>query len=81
MTFEEKYKQLIESICDGEDENILSYETYDNTWRVQAINHKCVALGETEGVIDVEAHTLGELLVRLEDAITQYNSKVSGGAS
>ncbi|AUR85980.1 hypothetical protein NVP1081O_245 [Vibrio phage 1.081.O._10N.286.52.C2] len=73
MNFEKRYAELINSI-DGDDENILSFETFDNSWRVEAVNGTVCPLGEVSGAINVSAPTLDELLVKLEAAIREYNS-------
>jgi len=76
--FEDKYKELIGRIV-GDDENVLDFDTFNNTWRVRAVNESsCVCIGEVDGVIEVEAKTLDELLIKFEEAIDKYNSsKVS----
>jgi hypothetical protein len=71
INFEEKYKALIQRLCSvGNDENTLRYDTYDNTWEIQAVNnYSCVALGEVKGKIVVTGLTLGEVMLAFEGAI------------
>lgn len=76
MKFEDKYKELVESI-NGDNENVLSYEPYGGTWEIQANNESCVRIGETEGNIIVTADNLNDLLIEFENAITEFNKKVT----
>ena len=74
MKFEDKYKELIESI-NGDDENVLSYDTHDGMWEVQANNGTCVRIGEVEGNIIATADNLDDLLIELQQHITEFNLK------
>lgn len=77
MTFEEHYKKLVDMI-EGDDENVLSYNTFDSLWEVQAHNESCVRIGEIEGKIIVTANSLDELLVKFEAAILDHNKQYLG---
>ena len=70
INFEEKYKALIERLESlGDDQNILKYDTYDNTWEVQAVSKSFVCLGETQGKIVVTGNSLAEVVLAFEVAI------------
>lgn len=79
MSFENKYKQIVNSII-GDNENKLSYhEGYkDEQWSISAINNTMCSLGEVEGEIEVSGSTLEEVILAFKKAVDEHNAKMEG---
>lgn len=72
MEFEQKFKDLINTI-DGNKENILLYDSFSDSWCVEAINRSPCPLGEVNGQIEARGNNLDELLTVLKIEIAKYN--------
>lgn len=74
ISFEEAYKEVVESI-DGDNENMVSYDSQSRLWEIQAVNNTMCALGEVSGEIIVESPNLDALLIAFRMAVIDYNMK------